>query len=332
MASVAQQCSDLVVIERGELEKIRQEQVQSQQSLLKIVLAGLAANLILALVLVFMFNHDITNRLKILVANAGHLPKREPLLEELKGADELVYLDFVLHRVAEEIVDTARQRQGIVELLVDDMRTPLAGAASALSLIEPLLIEKMPGIAPKHVLAIEGNIERILRLVDDLSTLESAEDGRLSIQVAEFEIKAAVEEAIGALASIARHRQIQVANQVETCLISADKTRVIQVLLNYLSNALKFSPPDTQITVFTRQDGSLLRIGVRDQGPGIDRQSQRQLFEKFFQAKTAQKSRGFGLGLAICKLIAEAHGGTVSVESEPGHGSTFWLSLPLDGE
>ncbi len=331
MSTVGQMLADLAVQERWELDQMRLQQIQSNNALQSIVWRGLAANLILALALVLVLNIYITNRLKTLVTNAGRLPKREPLLKQLRGGDELAYLDFVLHRVADEIVETAAQRQGIVELLVDDMRTPLASASTILNSIEPLLLEKMPGIAPKHIVAIQGNIERILRLVDDLLTLESAEDGKLEIRVGSFEIKAAVDEAIAALASIARHREIQIANDVEPYMVSADRARVLQVLLNYLSNALKFSPSHTQITVVTRHDAHMLNIGVRDQGPGIEAKAMKQIFEKFSQGKTAQKSRGFGLGLAICKLIAEAHGGQVSVDSEPGQGSTFWLSLPLEG-
>ncbi len=329
MSYVAATYDDLFAKEKAELERLRAEQTQSKQSLQRIVLAWLATNFILALILVLAFNIHITKRLNILVANAKKLPRREPLLEELSGGDELVYLDKILHRGAEEVIEAARQRQAIVELLVDDMRSPLTSARDSLSQVEPLLLDKMPDTAPRHILAIKGNIERILQLVDDLLTLESAEENKLTIRVEPFEVREAVDEALAALASIAKYRQIQMLNESEGFELAADRSRVLQVLLNYLSNAIKFSPPHTQISVVTEHDGDTFKIGVRDQGPGMDAKSQEQLFERFYQTKASDKARGFGLGLAICKLIAESHGGTVSVVSELGHGSTFWLSLPI---
>ena len=329
MSYLAATYDDVSAHERAEIERLRADQTRSRQALETTVLAGLGANLILAIIMVLVFTVHITKRLKILVANAAKLPKHEPLLKGLDGGDELAYLDFIMHRGAEEIVEAARQRQAIVELLVDDMRSPLTLARDALDQIETLLLETTHSKALGLISSVKRNIDRILQLVDDLLTLEGAQETKLNVRMESFEINAAVDEAIAALASIATSRQIQLSNQTATDQLVADRSRVLQVLLNYLSNAIKFSPPHTKIEVLTKQDAETFRIGVRDQGPGIDVETQKQLFEKFFQANSPEKVRGFGLGLAICKLIAESHGGTVSVDSEPGHGSTFWLNLPI---
>lgn len=108
----------------------------------------------------------------------------------------------------------------------------------------------------------------------------------------------------------------------------ADKDRLIQVLVNLLSNALKFSANETKITISSELENGAIKVMVTDQGPGMDKETRERVFEKYFQAETAAKKEGFGLGLAICNLIVQSHKGKLGVESEPGKGSTFWFSIP----
>ena len=109
--------------------------------------------------------------------------------------------------------------------------------------------------------------------------------------------------------------------------VMVDPARLRQLLLNYLSNAIKFSGEDTTIRVWLERDDGELKIAVADQGPGIDPADQSRLFEEFFQAANRDRT-GTGLGLSITKRIVEAQGGTVGVRSTPGHGSTFYATLP----
>jgi signal transduction histidine kinase len=121
-------------------------------------------------------------------------------------------------------------------------------------------------------------------------------------------------------------------NNCSEVSLHADPARCQQVLINYLSNAIKFSPKQSQIEISDQIDPSnkkMLCILVRDQGPGVTAEQRQRLFERFYQTKSGKQSQGFGLGLAICKLIVETHGGQVGVESEPGKGSIFWFTLPL---
>ena len=144
-------------------------------------------------------------------------------------------------------------------------------------------------------------------------------------------VRKLADEAISALSSVAAKRGIALANECEDAFIAADESRLNQVLLNFISNALKFSPDNSAISLVSKHDANFVRIGVRDQGPGLDKKAAARVFDKFFQAEGLKKREGFGLGLAICKLIVESHGGSVSVESKPGKGCTFWMTLPYEG-
>ena len=109
----------------------------------------------------------------------------------------------------------------------------------------------------------------------------------------------------------------------------ADQDRVVQVLINLLSNALKFSPRGAAVELLARTRGSGVELEVRDQGPGIPREFREKLFTRFAQADRARREQeGTGLGLAICRALVLAHGGEIRVESEPGHGASFFFTLP----
>jgi len=117
---------------------------------------------------------------------------------------------------------------------------------------------------------------------------------------------------------------------LEPLTVSADQERLSSVLANFLDNAARYSPENSAIDVAVLRAGDRVRVAVTDQGPGISAENQARLFERYFRApETAESTRGLGLGLYLCRAIAERHGGSVGMQSAPGKGSTFWLDLPL---
>jgi signal transduction histidine kinase len=128
----------------------------------------------------------------------------------------------------------------------------------------------------------------------------------------------------------ARSKSIKIDNAVESCELIADRMRVEQVLINLLSNAVKFSERGGSVSIVSERSDEFVTISVNDAGKGIDADECPHLFEKFFQSRNAASGEGFGLGLAIAKMIVEEHDGKIGVRSEVGKGSTFWFSLPLE--
>ncbi|GHO56178.1 sensor histidine kinase [Ktedonobacter robiniae] len=118
-------------------------------------------------------------------------------------------------------------------------------------------------------------------------------------------------------------------------MVLADRARICQVMTNYLTNAIRYSPPGQPIHIGLTVQENAARVWVRDQGPGLTEEEQAHLWQRFSQIKgihvQSGSGKGLGLGLYICQTLIAEHQGEVGVESEPGKGSTFWFSLPLIG-
>jgi signal transduction histidine kinase len=191
---------------------------------------------------------------------------------------------------------------------------------------------ELPPIATRQITSVQNNIKRVVEMVSDLLTIEKLEAGKLELELETIDIQDMVAEAMDSLMALAREKKVTMSNDCASELIQGDRKRLVQVLLNFMSNAIKFSPSGSNISVYSSRQGNIVSIGVEDRGPGLEPEDQEHIFEKFYQAEDGQRSKGFGLGLAICKLLVEAHGGEVGVDSEPGQGSVFWLSLPASPE
>jgi signal transduction histidine kinase len=288
-------------------------------------------NIAIAALMIIAFTRGVTSRLDVLVDHARKLPKREPILWPVEGDDELAALDLILQKTCEELIECEAHRRAVMQMVAHDMRSPIMAALAGIELVDTMYGEGLPPLGRKQLPKAEQNIGRILHLVNDLLTLDRLEAGRLELDLSTCAVRKLADEAISALSSVAAKRGIALANECEDAFIAADESRLNQVLLNFISNALKFSPDNSAISLVSKHDANFVRIGVRDQGPGLDKKAAARVFDKFFQAEGLKKREGFGLGLAICKLIVESHGGSVSVESKPGKGCTFWMTLPYEG-
>jgi len=192
-------------------------------------------------------------------------------------------------------------------------------------------LKMVQGVAER----LEHSQDRLGRLVDDLLDESRIQSGRLEFQVAPTDLAAVVRAAVEEQRLLAGNRCISLAlpDDGRPVVVCADVGRIEQVLTNYLSNALKYSPPDRPVAAGLQAGGETARVWVRDQGVGVPVADQASIWERFHRAAgvTVQSGSGIGLGIGlhISKTIIEAHGGQVGVESTPGQGSTFWFTLPL---
>jgi len=172
----------------------------------------------------------------------------------------------------------------------------------------------------------------LLSLINDILDLSKIEAGRMELDVSEFDLPSAIENTLTLVRERAQRRGIALRREIDARLatIRGDERKVKQVLLNLLSNALKFTPEGGRIDVIAVLADGSAEISVKDTGVGIAAGDQRAVFEEFRQVGTASKKvEGTGLGLAISRKFVELHGGGIRVESELGRGSTFTFSLPL---
>ncbi len=316
--------------EKKELEKARNEETTIRESIKQQIYIGMIGNFVLVVVLLFWFVRNITGRLNELVDNARVLPTGMPLSGRVGGADELAYLDKILHRAARDLNDASEHRQALMEMVAHDLRSPLMACQVSMQILGSDKMPELPPVATKQIASVSGNLKRVVDLVSDLLTLDKLEAGKIELDFERFDVHAMAEEAVESLSSLAREKQISLVNECPQLVMKADRKRLLQVLLNLLSNAIKFSPRSSVVKICAEKDGNLVTISVQDHGPGISRADRARVFSKFFQTESAEQGKGFGLGLAICRMLVEAHQGQIGVDSVQGQGSRFWLQLPVE--
>jgi signal transduction histidine kinase len=180
---------------------------------------------------------------------------------------------------------------------------------------------------------IERNTQILAHMIDDLLDVSRIVAGKLSLEHSPMRLGPVVAEVAASFEPEARAKALTLETRLDPAAgaVSADETRIRQILANLLVNAMKYTPAGGRIQVdLTAEDGAV-RIAVRDTGAGIDRALLAHVFERFRQADWRSAGmRGLGLGLAIVRQLVEMHGGTVRAESDgPGHGATFTVTLPV---
>ncbi len=177
---------------------------------------------------------------------------------------------------------------------------------------------------------IVGEVDRLTELVEDLLDLARLEAGRTKLRFERVDPVDLVNTAADRLRpQVERARlTLTVTNGEELRQIDVDRTRIEQVLINLVHNAIKFTPAGGEIHVDVSQEAGRTTIRVTDTGVGIAEDEQKRLFERFYKSDKARNTGGTGLGLAIAKHIVQAHGGEISVESVVGEGATFIVTLP----
>jgi signal transduction histidine kinase len=289
---------------------------------------SIVANTLIALGFVITFSTGTTQRLERLMSNAVKLGDREELTEVVPGTDELAQLDRILHQVSAQLKEAASERSERTRSMAEQIRAPLEKSGSLLMEFGQHFKGSISNAAQDQLSRTQQNIDTVLKLINDLLTVEAVGTGMLVLEKTTCNISHVAEQAIGIVASLAQQKSIRLVNSCNDAFIYVDQSRLAQVLVNYLTNAIKFSPEGAEISVAGEQKESSVVISVIDHGPGIESELQEHLFERFFQAAGTESQQGFGLGLAVCKLIAQCHNGRVGVKSELGKGSDFWIELP----
>ena len=178
---------------------------------------------------------------------------------------------------------------------------------------------------------IKSSSENLLGIISDLLDVQKLEIGKLRMKKDNADIKDAIEESVKALAPQAEKNKISLSHNAESVEISHDSARIKQVLTNLIKNAMIAVDSERgKIKVIMEEHPQEIQICVKDNGTGIPKEKQKDLFKKFYQVDTTltRERGGSGLGLAICKGIIDNHGGEIYVESEEGNGATFTFTIP----
>lgn len=226
---------------------------------------------------------------------------------------------------------TQTMKDDLVSLLVHDMRSPLSAAIAYLQLIQEEMGPSAP-LAPDVEQALQSNL-RLVEILEEALRVRLLEDGALQIQRAPVDLKQALGETLVSFGAVARRKQVRLEGRYEGEPISSvDRKLVQRSVENLLSNAIKYTPAQGRVSIAVSNAGEHIDIEICDTGPGIPDQYKSSLFEKFGSVEAAKGGtrKGFGLGLYLVKLVADAHGGTATVADGPEGGALFRLSLRTD--
>jgi signal transduction histidine kinase len=230
--------------------------------------------------------------------------------------------------MADKLATSETARRNMLADIAHELRNPIGIISSHL---EAMIDGVFPADA-EQLSSLHDETLLLARLVGDVRELALADAGQLVLNRVPTDVRALVEHSVAAFQPQAQEANVALAAALsDVPPLNLDAQRIEQTLRNLLSNALRFTPPQGSITVSLAREGSAARITVTDTGAGIAPDALPHVFERFWRADKARARSlgGTGLGLAIAKQWVQAHGGTIGVTSQPGKGSTFWFTLPI---
>jgi two-component system, OmpR family, sensor histidine kinase KdpD len=261
------------------------------------------------------------------------LPAQErQLLETFANQAALAITRVVLAKEAQRLAvlqEANKLQKALLNSISHNLRTPLASVTGALNCLledEPLL-----GAATQRELlkTAQDEATRLNQLVQNLLDMTRLEGGAVRVRVEPYDVQDVVGAALEQLGQTARERQIRITIPPNLPLVPMDFSLIVQVLVNLLDNAAKYSPADSPIELAAGLEGGQLKVRVADYGTGIPHEHLERVFEKFFRVAMPETPGGVGLGLSICKGFIEAHRGRIWAERRPHGGTEITFCLPL---
>lgn len=228
--------------------------------------------------------------------------------------------------------EVERMKDEFVSTVSHELRTPLTAIYGSLSLVNSGLAGELPPEARELLKICHDSTERLIRLINEMLDVEKIASGRMEYRMERQPLRPLVEQALRDTQAYAEALGVAYRFEPgEDLEVLADADRIVQVCVNLLSNAAKFSPRGGTVDVQVRRRDGMARVSVVDHGSGIPPQFRARVFERFAQADASDRRAkgGTGLGLAICRGIVEAHHGRIGFESEPGVRTEFFFDLPL---
>lgn len=247
-----------------------------------------------------------------------------------EGKRSLVVLLDVTERHKLEIL-----KQEFVSMVSHDLRSPLSSIGLFLTLLQRLPQDALPAAIQSSLDIADRNTKRLLTLVNDLLDIEKLHAGRFTMSFLPVDSLSIIDEAIDSMRHVAQSKSVSLIAAGDNFEIVADGDRIVQVLVNLVSNAIKFSPANSEVHVHVRLENESALFQVTDSGRGVPPEHRSLIFEKYKQVANADgmRGKGTGLGLPICKAIVEEHRGSIGVTSgEDGAGSVFWFRIPVTAQ
>lgn len=275
-----------------------------------------------------LFARMLTAPLEDLANAVRSLNSHPEIRVEPAGSDEVREVATAFNEMADAVATSRRLRRQLVADVAHELRTPI-------NQIQGALYALLDGIYPmteEEIARLLDHTQNLTHIVNDLRETAQAEAGQLPMLLADVDLSRLLENAIDEFKQTAQEKDIQLQLQAQaTATIHVDRDRMLQVLRNILSNAMRHTPPQGQITIKTDVGTRNITLIVSDTGEGIPESALPHIFERFYRVDVARSRErgGTGIGLSITRSIVEAHNGTICAESTVGKGTTFTIVLPL---
>jgi two-component system, NtrC family, sensor kinase len=231
-----------------------------------------------------------------------------------------------------ELAAASQHKSEFLANMSHELRTPLNAIIGFSEVLSEKMFGELNQKQEEYSKDIHASGQHLLSLINDILDLSKIEAGRMELELSDFDVPTAIDNALTLVRERAGRRNITLQMSVDECLgeVQADERKIRQVVLNLLSNAIKFTPEGGRIEVLAAPKGGLVEVSVSDTGVGIAPEDQEAVFEEFRQVGTAEKkAEGTGLGLTLCRKFVELHGGRIRVKSQVGMGSTFTFTIPV---
>jgi PAS domain S-box-containing protein len=230
----------------------------------------------------------------------------------------------------QEIKEQDQQKDFFISMASHELKTPITSIKGYVQLLQSTYGNSEDAFLTNSLAVVEKQVLTLTRLISDLLDVSKIKLGNLVLNKQDFEITEMIQDVINHIQQINPDYRINFSGS--NVLVHADRERISQVLINFLNNAVKYSPNSKEITVKNVIKDGQVMVFVQDSGIGINKADQEKIFERFYRVtgKDEKTYPGFGIGLFICSQIIERHQGKVGVTSEPGKGAVFYFSIPLN--
>ena len=230
-------------------------------------------------------------------------------------------------RLYEQVKTLNEKKDEFIALASHELKTPLTSVQAYLQILSKTITdERSKGFVQKA----EASVKRVVLMISELLDVSKIEAGRLKLNPETFNMVRLAAEVAEMLAHNNPELRIELIPDAEEIKVSADRHRIEQVLINFLTNAIRYAPDSNQVSIHIHQDADYIKVGVHDTGMGIPADKLENIFTKFYRVNNGSPTiSGLGIGLYICKEIILQHQGEIWAESEPGVGSQFWFKLPV---
>ena len=266
-----------------------------------------------------------------LVQVLGELEEKREQLERLNS--RLEESNRELNEANAQLRELSAMKEEFLALTTHDLRSPLTVISGVINFFTSGRLGELTPEQKNMVEMMERNTQNLIELVNDLLDASKLESGTMRLDATSISLRALIEELREEMQPLAAEKEIALEELVPEDLpqLRADRAKLRRVLVNLVSNALKFTPKGGRVRVSAAREDSFVRVSVSDTGVGIQPDDLRDIFDKYAQARSraTRSEKGTGLGLYITRQLVELHGGKIEVQSEVGKGSTFSFTIPI---